>query len=279
MLKKTLSFIFCVALSCSASAQQELIFGALVKPYLSTQERADRELAYKKLIVMLEKNTHLPIKFKSFDSNDKLLSELRNHQIQLAYCCGKCIENRMPIRDQTPPLAVVLVKKNGRKVDHYDSYIISKKPGLTTLASLKNKVFGFNDKGSLSGYVYPMYYFKKNHIDTHTYFSKIKHYHGVLDGFRALDNGDVDAISVWNDAYDVNSKNKKYHTIATLRDIPNPSIVSGSNVSAQDRRILKNALLSLPASAFKGLSFVGVEAYHPNFYDKKTRIIRSIEAD
>lgn len=253
-------------------AKQTLIFGAIVKPILPQQERSQRVHDYQKLIDKLKNKTHLSIKFRAYDSHEALSTALLSHEADIIYYCHPDL--RLLQDQRIIPLVVVTTEENGKKVDYYNSYIISKKQALTSLASLKNTVLGLDNEGiSLSATIYPLNYFYQHHIDPNKYFSKIIYYHSGVDRLNALDKGNIEVTAVWEDVYNVVSKKNKYNVIAKLTHLPNPPIVVASNVSLEYRQILEKAFLSLPASAFQGLTFNGVEAYHPGFYDEGIGLI------
>ena len=279
--KKIFSFLMLTTILYpvySYSSDSKFIFGAVTKPYLPHQTSAEREQAYKIFISELSKKANINIKFKGFNSNEDLFAAMQNHEVNFAYYCH--YDHSLLEQDNIYPIAIVVTRKNDKLVDHYQSYVVTKKSDLTTISSLKDKIFGLNTEGmSLSGFVYPATFLKKNEINSHIYFKKIIYYHGIKEGLEYLDNGKVDAIATWDDAYFGHSTYKKYNIIATINNLPNPPIVASNEISAKNISVIKKALFSLPSSAFNGLSYQGVTSYHKGFYNESIEFINNIKTN
>ncbi len=104
-------------------------------------------------------------------------------------------------------------------------YIFTHKDtGITSFQQLKDKVFGFVDEGSSSGYKYPVaMMIDKWNVDPNTYFKKtffLGNHANVLDAVR---NMKVDAGATWDVAMESDVKEKggdPYYIIAKTAPIP-----------------------------------------------------------
>ena len=100
-------------------------------------------------------------------------------------------------------LDVVLVKTNLDGSFTYRSIGIARKDrGVTSLADMKGKVFGFGDPNSTSGYLIPSIEIPKEigaTMDSGDYFGEVKFTGGHEQTIVAVANGDVDAGVTWAD--------------------------------------------------------------------------------
>lgn len=258
-------------------AKQVLRFAALVKQYDENVLPQQRIKFYQHFTAALSKQSGLAIKFVPFASYNKMNTAF--HQGHLDFIYVESGEYARSVIKHQPgyPIGTVLVKHHNHLVDHYASYIVSVNPKLKTLTALKHHTFAFNGSYlSASGYIYPAAYFiTQMHTTLSHFFSHIYLAQSSLGAMRMLAKGQADAISVWDDSFHINRQARfHYNFIHVIHNIPNPPFVANQNVTRKQRNALTVALTKLPASAFNGLSFSGVEATKNGFYDECIKHLR-----
>jgi ABC-type phosphate/phosphonate transport system substrate-binding protein len=273
-----LTSIACCLLVQSCFAANALDFGAVVKPFIKNTTRDHRIQAYENFTSQLSKKSGMPVKFIPFDTYTKMDQALDTGHIDMAYgkssqyALAKIIEKK-PIQ----AIGIVLITENGRQIDHYNAHILTINPELKTLKSLRNKTYAFNGSYiSASGIVYPnAYIYKKTHMTLPQYFSMVYRTNGSDGAMRHLMQGHADAIGSWDDSFTGNKhESKKYHMIADIPNLPNPPIIANTHLPKKILNRVSAALVKLPKSAFKGLTFNGVEKKKPNFYNQCAKYIQ-----
>ncbi len=131
---------------------------------------------------------------------------------------------------------------------HYNSLIIARKDSsITSLAHLKGKSFAFTDKGSTSGFLYPMLMLTSQGLNPETDFS-ITYFLKKHDKvYEAVARGSIDAGGVSRTALDrAKQKNgDQFRIIAESDPIPRNAVVAAAHVTsgmkARIRQILSVA--------------------------------------
>ncbi len=132
---------------------------------------------------------------------------------------------------------------------YYGGLIIARKDSsIKTLKDLKGKVLAFVDKGSASGYLYPLALILKSGIDPSTYFKEVKFLseHDTVVSNVFLKK--VDAGCVYDDArltLKDDNQIKEIAVIARTPKIPNEPIVVSKTMSSEDKEAIINAFLQL----------------------------------
>ena len=117
--------------------------------------------------------------------------------------------------------------------DHYNSLIIvHRKSGIMKLHELRGKSFGFTDKGSTSGYVYPLLMMRREGIDGHRYFQRIyflKKHDKVYDAIarRSIDAGGVSSTAL---PRAVRRNGDIFRIISRSAPIPRTAFVVGAHI-------------------------------------------------
>lgn len=141
--------------------------------------------------------------------------------------------------------------EKGKLVPYYKGvFFVPKDSPYNTLFDLKGKLFGFVNKSSTSGYVYPLAMMKGMGIVPSTFFSKVLFVGEHAKIFEGLKSGELDA-GVSN--YDSFDKAKTVHgnifrVIGETAEIPSGAFVTSSKTDADVVRKVENALLSIKSS-------------------------------
>lgn len=95
--------------------------------------------------------------------------------------------------------AKVILKKVWNAPYYYSSIVTLQKSKITNLKQLQGKSFGYVDKGSTSGYLYPRVAIKKAGFDPEKFFSKVEFFGQHEATIKALFDGKADAVAVYSD--------------------------------------------------------------------------------
>lgn len=167
--------------------------------------------------------------------------------------------------------AKVLMKKVWDGPFYYATILTRRDQNLTKLSQLKGKRLAYVDEKSASGYLYPEVYFKKNGIDSKSYFKDIVYTGNHPESIKQLREGRVDAAAVFsNDAKgkdtawerfpgkDANKKSQTPHRLWISEPIPNdPFCVRQEYYDANPKisHDLMFALIELAEDQAGGASF------------------------
>lgn len=152
-------------------------------------------------------------------------------------------------KDKIRYVATVAARnEKGKLVPYYKGvFFVLRDSPYNTLFELKDKLFGFVDKTSTSGYVYPRMMLKGLGITPETFFSRVSFVGEHAKIFESLKNGKLDA-GVSN--YDSFDKAKTVHgnifrVIGETAEIPSGAFVASSSVEAGLVKKLEAVLLSI----------------------------------
>ncbi len=118
--------------------------------------------------------------------------------------------------------------------------------GIDSISQLKGANWAFPDRNSTSGYLLPVYYFRKHGIDPDTFFN-YKYESGSHDAaVILLLRGNVQVATVFDDARTLVSRNypdvyEKTRVLAYTDSIPNDGIAVIRGMSEKNRKKLINA--------------------------------------
>jgi phosphonate transport system substrate-binding protein len=168
---------------------------------------------------------------------------LKNRNIDLAWLGTK---NYLRLKSKLKIDPLVRPIRFGKP--YYGGIIITRvDTGINSISDLKGKTFAFVDKGSASGYLYPLALLLKNGIYPERDFKKVlflgEHDTVVYNVFLKK----VDAGSVYDDArYTLNDakQRKELKVIAHTAQIPNEPIVVRADMPENLKEKLKAAFLS-----------------------------------
>lgn len=150
--------------------------------------------------------------------------------------------------------AKVLLKKVWKGPYYHSAIVTLKSSGIKNFKGLKGKRFGFVDKKSTSGFLYPSVHFNKKGINPQTYFSEVKYFGNHENSVKALLAGKVDAIAVFSDddqgvhgAWNLYAPQKrgKFKTLWISSPIPNDPFVVRSDFYDKNPRYTHDLMFSL----------------------------------
>lgn len=149
-------------------------------------------------------------------------------------------------KTKAEPIAMAVI--NGQTF--YHGCIITKKNnGILNLQDLSNKVFGYVDEKSTSGYVYPRYILKENHLNADRMFKQVQYLGSHNKVIEAVLQGDVDGGATYDVGIQVASKAglpiQQLNILAKTEPIPADAIAVNPNMSNHKMQQLKEAFLNL----------------------------------
>ena len=137
-----------------------------------------------------------------------------------------------------------LVTPKVNNATSYTGYIVAKKgSGISSIEDLKGKSFGFVDKKSASGYVYPKAALIENGKDPETFFGSTRFLGSHNKVIDAVLNGEVQAGATYSEAFDAaGAKAADNLDIIFMTDpIPKDAIAAAPGVPAEIVEQLVNA--------------------------------------
>jgi phosphate/phosphite/phosphonate ABC transporter binding protein len=151
-------------------------------------------------------------------------------------------------RTKTKAEPIAMAVLNGQPF--YHGCIITKKnSGILNLKDLSNKVFGYVDKKSTSGYVYPRYILKENHLNADKMFKQVQYLGSHNKVIEAVLQGDVDGGATYDVGIQVANRAgipiQQLNILAKTAPIPADAIAVNPNMESQKKQRLKEAFLNL----------------------------------
>ena len=178
-----------------------------------------------------------------------LKSDLRDNNVQVALLAPNTYSAALEEYPTSMRYIATGVKEvNGEKLDSYHGYIFAlKSSGIFQLADLKGSTFGFVEKGSTSGYSYPMAILLKQKISPRSFFKRtlfLGTHNKVTD---AVINGTVDAGAAWDSIYHiaVHKHGDIFHLIEKTDPIPYDPWVVNTTVSKKFAEAMQTALVGI----------------------------------
>lgn len=233
---RLISFVFVLMLvACFQTrvlANEQLVFG--VTPWKNSEELYK---IHEPLIHYLEKRLNRKIIFVVAEDYKDLANKIEQQLIDIgSFSANAYVEakNRFP----GLKYLVSVQKKDTQGIlkSYYHGVIVTlRSSDIESLHDLKGKRFGFTDKQSSSGYIYPRLLLKNAGIDPGTHFSQtffVKKHSKIIG---ALLKGSIDAGATYEDLV-INAATEhgdKFRLIATTPDIPFDAFAAGRHVSRQ----------------------------------------------
>lgn len=151
-------------------------------------------------------------------------------------------------REKTKAEPIAMAVINGQPF--YHGCIVTKKNnGILNLKDLSNKIFGYVDEKSTSGYVYPRYILKENHLNADRMFNQVQYLGSHNKVIEAVLHGDVDGGATYDVGIQVANKaglpTQQLHILAKTEPIPADAIAVNSKMDSHKKQQLKEAFLSL----------------------------------
>ncbi|MFH2202938.1 MAG: phosphate/phosphite/phosphonate ABC transporter substrate-binding protein [Elusimicrobiota bacterium] len=201
---------------------------------------------------------------------------IENDQIDIAWMGTK---NYLRLHQETGVSAFLRPVRRGKP--YYGGLIIARADsGITRLSDLKGKVFAFVDKGSASGYLYPLALLLKSGIDPDQSFKEVKFLGGHDSVVYNVFLKKVDAGAVYDDARLVMkdpNQIKQLRVVAQLPRIPNEPIAISKRLSAARREEIVRAFLAL--SLKDARTGEVLERFNAGFNDNVHGFVRASDAD
>ena len=146
----------------------------------------------------------------------------------------------------TEPIAMGVL--NGQPF--YHGCIVTKKNnGIQQLKDLKDKVFGYVDVKSTSGYVYPRYLLKENKLNPDSLFKEVQYMGTHNKVIEAVLRGEIDGGATYDVGIGVAGKSgmqiNDLNILAKTEPIPADAIAVNPNLANEKKDKLKYAFLNL----------------------------------
>ncbi len=180
---------------------------------------------------------------------DSLKNEVKRGDIQVAaFSPFAYVEALEKIPDRITYLATTRRKFKRRNIDYYRGYIIVREDSsIRTLDDLKMKSFGFVDKKSTSGYIFPLLLFKKNSIVPESFFLQVFFLGNHTKVVEAVLSGTIDAGAIWDGSFNVAIKKygEMFRIIQKTDRIPLDAWVVSSSLDNEFIKELKIILINI----------------------------------
>ena len=206
--------------------KDEIIFA--VNPFTSPEKiRASH------MPILAEVAKKIGMKARTIIVNDyeALGNALKNNLADVGWFSPAAYVSAKNIANITP-----LVTPKVNNATNYTGYIITKKgSGIKTLNDLQGKSFGFVDKKSASGYVYPKAALIENGKNPDTFFGSTRFLGSHNKVIEAVLNGVIDAGATYSEAFDQAGANaaNNLDIIFMTDPIPKDAIAAGPGVAPE----------------------------------------------
>lgn len=156
-------------------------------------------------------------------------------------------------RDKVVPL---ITPKINNKTS-YKGYIITRKDsGIKSVEDLKNKIFGYVDVESASGYLYARHIIKTKGLNPDKLFKEVTFLGSHYNVIKSVLTGAVDAGATYNEAFE-SGKEQGFNTdeiniISTTEDIPKDALAANPRFNKETAEKLQQAFISF--NKFSGLN-------------------------
>lgn len=235
--------------------------------------------AFAPLEAYLQAAIKRPVRLIVSKDYDELVRRLSDGSVDLAWLGPNAYLSALKAMPAIRYLATYLERDaKGRPSAYYRSLIVSATgSGITSLSQLKGRHFGFVDKGSTSGYAYPLVMLKDAGIDIDSFFSKqffLKKHDKVAEALLA---GSIAAGAISDGTYAaiMAERGPVLTVLAESGPIPLDALVARPGLAADTAAALSAALLALKpgdevlAAIERHLAWpaMGFAVMPPGFYD------------
>lgn len=244
--------------------ENEIIFG--VNPFTKPEIIKKTYIPILKNVCKMSGLKARTIILKDYDA---LINAINSDLIDIGWFSPFAYVNAKKKSDIDP---LVSPKVNGK--DYYHGYIIAlKDKEINSLKDLRDKIFGYVDKNSASGYLYANHILETNNINPDSDF-KDKIFLGSHDAvINGVLNGEIDAGATYDEALDRALKNglnkDKIQIIEKTDRIPKDAIAASSSLDSKIKTKLKESFIKYKPNKTDINGFVKSD-------DKKYNIIRKI---
>lgn len=243
---------------------------------------------YAPFITYLGEQLGVRIRFMVSQEYQDLVADLRRGIIHIAAFSPGAYSDALDEGIEKEALYVASTQDGGKS--HYRGLVITR-PQYQKLADLKGKSFAFVEKGSSSGYKFPLALLLQKGIDPYQYFSKIYFLGSHAHVVEAVANGKVDAGATW-DGYAEKQpayREKQIVTLFKTQPIPYDAILVYRKKGAQFASKIQRHLLAIneqtrTAGGDKvlnkdlGFPYSGYVVHKPQVYDvvrQTSRLVKS----
>lgn len=168
---------------------------------LGGENAQDRLNSNECLRVALEEELGVPVKVFAPADYNGVIQGILGGSIDLSLM-GPSSYAALHIADETAASPILVKVNTDGSVGYHSIGFARKDSGVTDLAGLQGKVFGFGDPNSTSGYLIPSIEIPQTtgaSMDSGDYFGEVKFTGGHEQTIIAVNNGDVDAGVTWAD--------------------------------------------------------------------------------
>lgn len=223
------------------SAEERLVFG--VTPWMNASELFEMHAP---LMQYLEDELGVNVVLVISDNYQDLQTKLVNRQVDVGmFSSGAYVK---AVKDLPALNYLASVKKDnvhGQAKSYYRGVILTLKQSQKhTLDDLQGLRFGFTDKSSSSGYIFPAKLLMMNQIVPEQFFSKVFYLGKHENIIKALVAGSIDAGATYEDMIDeaINDFGDIFEPIAYTPEIPFDAYAAGPHIKIDVIKALQAAL-------------------------------------
>jgi len=243
---------------------------------------------YAPFISYLGEKMKIRIRFVVSQQYQDLVSELKRGIIHIAAFSPGAYADALDEGIDNVATYVASTQNEGNS--HYRGLIVTT-PEIKNLSALKGKTFAFVEKGSSSGYKFPLALLLAEGIDPYRYFSKVYFLGSHANVVEAIANHKADAGATWDgylaktDAF----KQKKISALRRTKLIPYDAIVVSRKKGAPFAVSLRRYLLDIRETTKNtagenvlnrdgGFPYSGYVVHSPTIYDIVRQTSRIVKA-
>jgi phosphonate transport system substrate-binding protein len=205
--------------------------------------------AFAPLEAYLQATLKRPVRLIVSKDYDELVRRLADGSVDLAWLGPSAYLRAIEAMPALRYLATYMERDaQGRPSAYYRSLIVcAASSGFSSLSQLKGRHIGFVDRGSTSGYAYPLVMLKDAGIDIDSFFSKqffLKRHDKVAEALLA---GSIAAGAISDGTYAtiVAERGPVLTVLAESKPIPLDALVAKPGITAATAAALRQALLAL----------------------------------
>ena len=232
---------------------------------------------YAPFITHLSEKLKMRVRFVVAQEYNDLVADLKRGIIHIAAFSPGAYSDALDQGIEREAVYIASTQDGGNS--HYRGLVISR-PQYKALADLKGKTFAFVEKGSSSGYKFPLALLLQKGIDPYRYFSKVFYLGSHAHVVEAVANGKVDAGATW-DGYAEKTpsyREKKITTLFKTQPIPYDAILVYRKKGVAFAQKVQRHLLGInPQSTTSngekvlnkdlGFPYTGYVVHKPQVYD------------
>jgi phosphonate transport system substrate-binding protein len=235
------------------------------------------KVMYAPFITYLGEKLNVRVRFMVAQEYHDLVADLKRGIIHIAAFSPGAYSDALDEGIENEAVYIASTRNLGN--DYYRGLVITR-PEINSLAKLKGKTFAFVEKGSSSGYKFPLALLLQKGIDPHRYFSKVYYLGSHALVVDAVTNGKADAGATWDGFAEATTayKSKQIHTLFKTQPIPYDAIVVYRKMGNTFIRQVQGTLLALNSSTKTkdgdlvlnkdlGFPYTGYVAHGPQIYD------------